>query len=311
MESNDPLIQVYILTYNRPEYLLESLDSVLKQDYEDFTVVVSDNSTNDETEQLLREKSIPRFSYVRRNPSIPPLAHFNVVLSEVTSEYFMMFHDDDIMAPDCLATLSTRLDNNTDLAAVGGNASIFWNKNRISSGKFLGKKNQDKVLTTSEELARICLLFGELAPFPSYMYRRKTVTGLTLDPKQGGKYSDISFLMKILQKGNILWEGRPIMRYRKHTAQDSQGVGIKDALQLLRYILQHTEFSKKSKEVRFFRYKSWAGVIKGEYFLPGGRLSKYRKLKIQRAILRFSPFNIYLRLLFWRIWILLNKYKKI
>jgi len=136
------------------------------------------------------------------------------------------------------------------------------------------------------------------------------VSGLFLDPDEGGKYSDISFLMKILGRSQIVWEYQPVMRYRKHSAQDSQGTMIKDALSLLNYILQNTDFTRRSKEVRYFRYKSWAGVLKGEFFSSSGRYSKGRRNKIFCAILKFSPLDIFLKLLIWRIWFFFKRLKR-
>jgi len=300
MKSAPPLIQVFILTYNRPAYFQIALNSILNQNFEDYSVVVSDNSTDDDTEQLIQRNHYPRLHYIRRKPSLPPLEHFNAVLSEVTSDYFMIFHDDDIMEPDCLKLLSKKLKNNPDAAAAGGNASCFWNEMVVSTGNFLSKKNGDRVLSSPGELASIYLLFDEVAPFPSYMYRRKMVNGLTLSPNEGGKYADMSFLMKVLGKGKIIWEGQIVMRYRKHTTQDSQKTDMKNAASLLQYIIQNTDIRKKSYEVRYFRYKSWAGVLKSDFLNPDSRLSKKRLRKIYCAIMKFSTFDIFLKLVVWQ-----------
>ena len=42
-------ICVYILTHNRPDVILRSLNSVREQDYCNLKIIVSDNSDNDET----------------------------------------------------------------------------------------------------------------------------------------------------------------------------------------------------------------------------------------------------------------------
>ncbi len=309
MDSLDPPIQVFIPTYNRPDYFLVALDSVLVQDFNNFTVVVSDNSTDDETEKRMQKVSDSRLQYIRRRPSLPPLTHFKTILSEVASEYFMIFHDDDIMEPNCLKTLSKRLDSAPGTAAVAGNASVFWNDNKFTSGKCLKKTTGRQQFSSPDELAKIYLLFGEIAPFPSYMYRKSKVSGLIADPAEGGQNSDVSFLMKILQRGDIVWENQCVMRYRKHSGQDSQGANVKDLMELLRYIRRNTRFDKKDYEVRYFRHKVWAGKVKNELAKSGGKFTSKRLKRIYCAVFRFSRRDIFLKLFIWRFWYYLKRIK--
>ncbi|MBT3225124.1 MAG: glycosyltransferase [Deltaproteobacteria bacterium] len=301
MVSKTQTIHIYLLTYNRPQYFLQALHSVLNQNFEDFLVIVSDNSTNDETEKLVQTIHHPKLQYIKRTPSTPSLEHYRTVLSEVSSEYFMIFHDDDIMDPDCLSILSSDLDASPTAAAVGGNAEIFWDTKNRFKRRFFKPAKQNRVLQHPNELAKIYLTFEGLAPFPSYMYRKSLINGLNLDPEEGGQGADVSFLLKVLQRGEIIWENRCIMQYRKHHSQDSQGLDIKDLLQLLNHIHKNTDVSRKSFESNFFRYKSWAGVLKSQFFQTGGKLTDNRMKMIYRAIFCFSPFDIFLKLFIWRI----------
>ena len=58
---------VYILTHNRPNDILRSLNSVRKQDFPNLKIVVSDNSDNDTTTELLKDliRSDARINYIR------------------------------------------------------------------------------------------------------------------------------------------------------------------------------------------------------------------------------------------------------
>ena len=175
MLLNIPTVHVYLLTYNRPHYLLQALHSVLNQDFEHFLVIVSDNSTNNETEKQVQAIHHPKLQYIKRTPSTPSLEHYKTVLSEVSSEYFMMFHDDDIMEPGCLNSLSSVLDNSPTAAAVGGNAKIFWDNKAHFKRRFFKPAKRNRVFRHAKDLAKIYLTFDGLAPFPSYMYRRSLI----------------------------------------------------------------------------------------------------------------------------------------
>ena len=62
-----PLVSVIIPTFNRPKYFKEALESVLNQTYRHFEIVISDDGTNDETEQLIQPylEKYPCIKYFR------------------------------------------------------------------------------------------------------------------------------------------------------------------------------------------------------------------------------------------------------
>ena len=75
---------VYILTHNRPNDILRSLNSVRKQDFPNLKIVVSDNSDNDTTTELLKDliRSDARINYIRRGKECSSAnAHFNYILA--------------------------------------------------------------------------------------------------------------------------------------------------------------------------------------------------------------------------------------
>ena len=103
-------ICVYILTHNRPDVILRSLNSVREQDYCNLKIIVSDNSDNDETTELLKDitRKDRRVCYEKRGIECSSSnAHFNYILKTNSFEYFMLFHDDDEMLPSMdLSTLN-------------------------------------------------------------------------------------------------------------------------------------------------------------------------------------------------------------
>ncbi|MBQ7628766.1 MAG: glycosyltransferase family 2 protein, partial [Selenomonadaceae bacterium] len=62
-----PLVTVIIPTFNRPKYFKLALESALNQTYRNIEVVVSDNSTEDDTENLMQDyiKNDSRIKYFR------------------------------------------------------------------------------------------------------------------------------------------------------------------------------------------------------------------------------------------------------
>jgi glycosyltransferase involved in cell wall biosynthesis len=65
-----PSVQIFIATYNRPLLLEAAINSTLNQDFDSFEVIISDNSTNDETEKLISRFRDNRLKYIKRRPSL-------------------------------------------------------------------------------------------------------------------------------------------------------------------------------------------------------------------------------------------------
>src|ERR1035437_9224723 len=97
MKPNAPLVTIGIPTYNRAEMLRRSIDSALSQDYLMIEVIVSDNASTDETQEVCKEfsKKDGRVKYIKQSSNIGAVANFADVLERASGEYFMWLGDDD------------------------------------------------------------------------------------------------------------------------------------------------------------------------------------------------------------------------
>lgn len=231
---------VFLLSYKRPDYILESINSILIQDYNDFTLIISENTPDDSVVKYLDHYlADPRVQLIKRTPSLPSLEHFNKILFESKKyEYAMLFHDDDIMMPQALSKLISALEANKTLSAVACNALLIKNTEhthiRVSPNI---TKNME--LTTPSELINR-YIFKRLGhtPFPSYIYRTKYLENLNLNSAQGGKYSDVSFLVKLIKRGSFFWLYEPLIKYRLHANNDTANLNMGDILSLSMFFFE-------------------------------------------------------------------------
>jgi glycosyltransferase involved in cell wall biosynthesis len=96
-----PLVTIAIPTYNRAHlYLRDAIAGALGQSYSNIEVVVSDNCSTDNTEQLVKEFRDPRLRYFRQSVNIGANNNFNYCLEQARGEYFHLLLDDDHIDPD-------------------------------------------------------------------------------------------------------------------------------------------------------------------------------------------------------------------
>ena len=95
------MITTIIPTFKRPLLLRRSIESVLTQSYGDFTVMVCDNASNDETEDVVREymRHDKRIIYVKRHENIGAVNNMTAGVNAVNTSYYSLLNDDDFLLP--------------------------------------------------------------------------------------------------------------------------------------------------------------------------------------------------------------------
>lgn len=290
------MIQIFILTHNRPNLLALSIDSVLKQQVVNcnYQIIVSDNSTNEDTQRLINERySNSPFLIYRRRSEMISIDHFNLILSEVSSEFFMLFHDDDTMYPDMVENLYNDISKCERLLAVGSNAKV------VKNGKVLRnffKRSNDINIENVDQLVTAFLDYYH-APFPSYIYRKYVAENLRLDIKKGGKYCDVSFLLDIAAHGTVKMLKEPLMKYFLHSEQDSANHICEQQDILIRYIIKVSSFTKDSSLIMKHRILNFYIKV-SSYDRP---ISHRRWRQIQSFFFKYSPLYLLPRIVAKRI----------
>lgn len=113
MKQSVPRVSIGMPVYNGERYLKTALDSLLRQTYTDFELIISDNASFDSTPEIITEyaKKDCRLRYYRNEKNLGLSANLNRVYELARGEYFMVAHHDDVRAPECLERCLEILDN--------------------------------------------------------------------------------------------------------------------------------------------------------------------------------------------------------
>lgn len=95
--SKNPLVSIVLPTYNRAHIVSRALQSVLNQTYHDFEIIVVDDGSTDNTEEIIRNVACKdsRVKYFRNNKNKGPSGARNVGINLAKGE-FIAFQDDDV-----------------------------------------------------------------------------------------------------------------------------------------------------------------------------------------------------------------------
>ncbi len=98
---NTPFFSIVIPTYNRGDFIPKTIQTLLDQSFDDFEVIVVDDGSSDDTEQVIGEMRDPRLSYHKKeNGERGAARNYGAKLAK--GEYVNFFDSDDFAYPNHL-----------------------------------------------------------------------------------------------------------------------------------------------------------------------------------------------------------------
>jgi glycosyltransferase involved in cell wall biosynthesis len=299
-------LSITLLTHNRTKQAFEAILSILSQSNQNFKLIVSDNSDDDSLGHLIQENiqtnsSLLGVIYIKRPQVLPALDHFNICLNEMSSDYFCLFHDDDLMLPNFVSEFFKAQNQYPDAVAFGANA--IAEKNGVGDEIFFQSVGSHTVGITPKKLAERYFSRHQLgvAPFPSYIYKKSAIKWLRFD-SGWGKYGDVTWLLSVASCGEIVWLNKPLMIYRLHDGNDSLTESRRDRLKFLGFIKKNIDKFGIGllSDYRFFLYKK---------NLPLFLLEDVKKNQADALKKYMFSYRIYRWLRLDHHWHLLNKWR--
>ena len=117
------VLTVITPTYNRADYLKETIDSVLSQGFADLQYIVMDDGSTDETKALIQTYG-ERVDY-HWHENVGEQRTVNRALGLVRGDFFMIVNSDDPILPDCLERMVGALRSNPAALAAYPNWRII------------------------------------------------------------------------------------------------------------------------------------------------------------------------------------------
>lgn len=100
--DNKICIAILLPVYNGLPYIYEAIDSVLKQDFEDWELIVSDNGSTDGTRDYLRSLNDSRIQIHEQPLNLGIMGNLNFLLTQAKSSIARILGHDDRLLPGCL-----------------------------------------------------------------------------------------------------------------------------------------------------------------------------------------------------------------
>jgi glycosyltransferase involved in cell wall biosynthesis len=204
-----PKVSIGLPVYNGEKFLVQAIESVLAQEFEDFELLISDNASNDSTWEICRHYADldHRIRLNRNDHNIGAIANFEFVLKKSTGRYFAWTAHDDLLHPRFLYRCVNFLDNHPDHVVCSVRHVII----AYETGQELYSQWIDQTWDSDDLVERYeeCL---ETGGWPIAIYglmRREAVERTALARTWAG---DVMFLRELCLQGKF-YQINEVLRY--------------------------------------------------------------------------------------------------
>lgn len=259
-----PKISVCIPVRNGGKYLHIAIDSVLRQTYTQYELIVIDNASSDDTVQWV-EQLATKYSKIKlfkHEKNIGLIENFNACLYKATGEYIKFLCADDVLMPNCLEQMLCAFEANKSASLVAVGRLLV---NQHDDVLALKNYSKDEVLVGGKDTINRCLFGTNYIGEPSAtMFRRGALEeGFDVNLPH---LVDLEMWFRLLEQGDLVSIPKPLCFIRRHELQMTRhniqsGVLIEDNVQLFdmykdKPYIKHTWLRKVERKMRM-AYRVW------------------------------------------------------
>ncbi|WP_203332308.1 glycosyltransferase family 2 protein [Planococcus beigongshangi] len=191
MNSSAPAVSVVIPTYNRAQFIERTINSVLQQTFGDFEIIVVDDASNDNTEEVVKNINDSRIRYVRlpNNTNGTRPRNYGIELS--TGKFIAFLDSDDEWMPE---KLEKQL--NFILASVKGIDNIMCFTGLVLDDEFSRITKRNKPYINGMDIMSYIFLGGNTVQTSTYMVSSSLAKAVKFDSDLR-KHQDWDFCLRL------------------------------------------------------------------------------------------------------------------
>jgi glycosyltransferase involved in cell wall biosynthesis len=212
---NTPLVSIIIPVYNGSNYLRDAIDSALAQTYENCEVIVVNDGSTDNTEQICLEYGDKIRYFHKENGGVATAV--NLGIENMRGEYFSWLSHDDMYRPNKIKRQITAIQNSYDIVKVC-----------FSNCLWLNVENHSLNITKSEQLYDIVNLTDDIYPILYEQIDMNTLLIHRIIINEVGKFNeellaaqDYDYMLRVLSGHTHIFLNEPLVIRRVHSEQNT------------------------------------------------------------------------------------------
>jgi glycosyltransferase involved in cell wall biosynthesis len=230
MVSSQPLVSVCIPCYNGEPYISETVQSVIRQTFTNYELIIADDASTDNSVSVIEKFADPRIKLIRNEQNLGMGGNWNKVVSHSRGKYVKLLCGDDVLYSECLQRQVAVLENPSNAGAV----LAICNREVINSqGKIVLRRKMPFGLemVKGPQLIRTSIRCGSniIGEPVAGLFRRSVLD-------QGVRYHfdnpyciDLAFWADVLRHGDAYFDRSFLAAFRISDSAVSAQIGLRQA----------------------------------------------------------------------------------
>ncbi len=213
-------VSVCIPTYNYGNYIAETIESVLAQNFSDFELLIIDDCSKDQTADVVESyaRKDPRIRFIVNKVNLGMVENWNSCIAQARGEYIKFVFGDDLLAsPDAVGRMVSLLDNNITVSLACSARNLIDESSHVTEIE----SHFDSGIMTGTDVINLCLADqGNLIGEPSVVMFRKSQArrGFNSNYMQ---IVDLEMWFHLLEQGSFAFVNEPLCSFRIHGKQQT------------------------------------------------------------------------------------------
>ncbi len=198
-----PLVTIYITNYNYATFIKESIDSVLKQKFRDFEIIIIDDGSTDNSKKIIEQyRNHPKITIIYQENKGLNVTN-NIAIKQARGKYIMRLDADDYLNENALTILSQKLGSDENLALVFPDYYLV-----DSSGNIITEEKRHNFDDVT--------MFDQPAHGACTMIRKDVLIELDGYSEEFSRQDGYELWIKIIKNKKVANINLPLFCYRQH-----------------------------------------------------------------------------------------------
>lgn len=209
MRKMQPKVSVIIPTYNRAQFIGAAIESVIEQSFQDFEIIVVDDGSTDNTEQLVGMMIDPRLHYIRQENRGRSNAR-NRALKLAKGKYIAFLDSDDLYLPNKLELQLNYMEQNPHVFMIYTSAFCIDEDENLLTDKY-------EASVSGWIYKKIAFFTPVTITLPTVMLRREVFDKVGNFDEKMQRFEDTDMWRRISKYFYIGAMSEPTCRLRTHS----------------------------------------------------------------------------------------------
>ena len=140
--KNNPKVSIVIVCYNHAEYVKFAINSIIKQKYNNWELIIINDNSQDASKEILNKYRSKKIKIINLKKNIGAYKATNLAFKNVKGKYIAILDADDYSHPKRILQQVLELEKDSKIGLVVTNYKfIDSNNNFIKNNRYISQKD--------------------------------------------------------------------------------------------------------------------------------------------------------------------------